>query len=235
MLSIARTFVMSCSFISHNHLLVLVDNVVTSARTCTWWKDHYLMFSEDQPFTHSNLLLNRPIVHWWDNFGAKAYHIAIQGIATGSFKLPLWTGQGFHEYVGDRDIDMTVHPDLPGMPDTLFTDDVCDEIKSYLGVADRIGCDYYEDSLVRKYDVRRVPVKPQVSEVDNPELHKVLAEARDGLVDFYPTGLKQENIGSNRGLFLLLKDLKDQRDNSAHSEYHVLNTDCNIFMRSLKV
>ena len=58
-----------------------------------------------------------------------------------------------------------------------------------------------------QHTVRRIPVKPEVSCIAHPALHEVLRQSRDGMRNFFPLGMLQENIGSNRGLLLILKDL----------------------------
>jgi hypothetical protein len=51
--------------------------------------------------------------------------------------------------------------------------------------------------------------------------------------NFYPLGMLPENIGSNRGLLLILKDLFGLQPRAGH--YSFLSVDCNIFLRFLKV
>ena len=69
--------------------------------------------------------------------------------------------------------------------------------------------------------------------VAEPALAALLRESRDGMRHFFPLGMHPENIGSNRGLLLLLKDLFGQQVRPGH--YSFLSVDCNIFMRMLKV
>ena len=181
------------------------------------------------------LLARKPGVFWWDNFGGKAFSVAIQGIDLGSYKQPLWTGFGFHEYVGDKDVKMSIDVLKPGMPAKLFTQEVKDMMKKMMKGADKMGYKYLEKSIVHKYNVRRVPCKPEVDPVKEAQLHNILQESRDGLVDFYPTELMDINIGSNRGLFQILRTEYDKVGDELPPRYVVLSADYNIFMRILKV
>ena len=80
---------------------------------------------------------------------------------------------------------------------------------------------------------RQVPLKPEVDAKAAPELAAVLRESRDGLRNFVPVGMLPENIGSNRGMLLLLKDLFGAQSRPGH--YSFLSVDCNIYLRMLKV
>ena len=61
----------------------------------------------------------------------------------------------------------------------------------------------------------------------------MLRESRDGMRNFFPLGMLPENIGANRGLLLLLKELFGVQPRPGH--YSFLCVDCNIFLRILKV
>jgi hypothetical protein len=177
----------------------------------------------------------RPGVYWWDNFGGKAFAVAVQGMDLGSYKLPLWTGKGFHHYIGDKHIDLTLDVIKPGMPDEVFPLIAKNTVIKQMGMADKMGYDYLRKSLVKKYSVRRVPCKPEVDSNQDSKLHVVLQESRDGLVDFYPMELSDLNIGSRRGLFKIMRDEFDKWPEGPPPEYFVLSADCNIFSRIVKV
>ena len=91
----------------------------------------------------------------------------------------------------------------------------------------------FHGSICVKYDVRRVPLKPEVDFRKEPELARVLEESRDGMINFCPWSIIDENIGSNRGLLVILKNFAQERRDEKHLSF--VNTDCNIFMRCLKV
>ena len=82
-------------------------------------------------------------------------------------------------------------------------------------------------------NVRKIPLKPEVDPALDPARAAVLAESRDGMRNFLPLGMLGENIGSNRGLLLLLKDMFGVQPRPGHFSF--LSCDCNIFMRLLKV
>ena len=78
-----------------------------------------------------------------------------------------------------------------------------------------------------------MPLKPEVDAKADPAMAAVLRESRDGMRNFFPLGMLPENIGSNRGLLLLLKDLFGVQPKVGH--YSFLSVDCNIYLRMLKV
>ena len=84
-----------------------------------------------------------------------------------------------------------------------------------------------------RHTVRSSPLKPEVDAAAHPALAAVLRESRDGMRNFYPLAMLPENIGSNRGLLLLLKELFGVQPRVGH--YSFIAVDCNIFMRMLKV
>ena len=81
--------------------------------------------------------------------------------------------------------------------------------------------------------VRQIPLKPEVDPAVDPVRAAVLRESRDGMRNFFPLDMLAENIGSNRGLLLLMKDLFGVQPRSGHFSF--LSCDCNIFLRLLKV
>ena len=105
--------------------------------------------------------------------------------------------------------------------------------KQKMAVADAVQCAFLKDSLSFKMRVRQVPLKPEVDPAVHPALAAVLRESRDGLRNFFPIGMMSENIGSNRGMLLVLKDLFGVQPKPGHFSF--LSCDCNIFMRLLKV
>jgi hypothetical protein len=188
-----------------------------------------------RPHSFFSDLSEKPGVFWWDNFGGAAFSVAIQGMDLGSYKLPLWTGLGFHAYVGDAHIDTSLDVMKQGMPDVLFTKEVKRTMKVWMEKADKRGYKYLERSIVKKYNVRRVPCKPQVDKAKDLSLHNILAESRDGLVDFYPTELMEINISSNRALCQIMRKEFDKWKDGYPASYQIVTADCNIFSRILKV
>ena len=106
-------------------------------------------------------------------------------------------------------------------------------MKQKMAVADAVPEAFLKDSICFRHTVRQVPLKPEVDATAAPALAAVLRESRDGMRNFFPRGMQPENIGSNRGLLLLLKDLFGVQSKAGH--YSFLSVDCNIYMRMLKV
>ena len=168
-------------------------------------------------------------VVWLDNF-SEFYAMAVQGLS-GAVAECLWTAHGLHRCVGPA--VSTAVGNLRGMPLSLFSPDIIGMFKQKMAVADAVQCAFLKDSLSFKMRVRQVPLKPEVDPAVHPALAAVLRESRDGLRNFFPMGMMSENIGSNRGMLLVLKDLFGVQPKPGHFSF--LSCDCNIFMRLLKV
>ena len=169
-------------------------------------------------------------VTWLDNF-SKFYAIAVQGLA-GPVAECLWTARGVHRYVGPP-VSSAQQPNVRGMPDDLFSADIIGLFKQKMDTADAVSYLYLKSSVCFKYTVRQVPLKPAAASVDDPAVAAVLRESRDGMRNFHPLGMLSENIGSNRGLLIILKDLFGVQPRPGH--YSFISVDCNIFLRMLKV
>jgi hypothetical protein len=169
-------------------------------------------------------------VAWLDNF-SKFYAIAVQGLS-GACAECLWTARGLHRYVGPT-VSTALVAGQRGMPLNMFSPQLITLFKQKMAVADGISYAYFKDSVCYKFAVRQVPLKPDVDVVSEPALAAVLSQSRDGLRNFFPMGMLSENIGSNRGLLLILKNLFQAPPKPGH--YSFLSVDCNIFLRMLKV
>ena len=170
------------------------------------------------------------MVKWVDNF-SKCYAVAMQGASAGAFTDCQWTGKGFKVYVGppvQADIKT-----LTGMPDDVFEPNVIGAVRAGLVNIRQLGWLYLGKSMVKLFKVNTIPVKPKVDGRTHPELHAILGESRDGLRNFNPVEISPQNIGSNRGLLVVLKAMSDARVNNGKFEF--LCADCNIFMRVVKV
>ena len=174
---------------------------------------------------------NNIVVKWVDNF-SKCYAVAMQGASAGAFTDCQWTGKGFKVYVGDR-VHTDIKGDLAAMPDDIFEYHQSRDVISGLVRVRQGGWLFLGRSLVKLHNVNTIPVKPRVSRRDDAKLHAVLAESRDGLRNFHPLEVSPQNIGSNRGLLLVLKKMSDARVDNGKFEF--LCADCNIFMRIVKV
>lgn len=178
-------------------------------------------------------ILDTKITVWWiDNF-SKCYAVAMQGVASGAFSDCNWTGQAFKSYVGPE-VDIKIRNRL-AMPDDIFTHYSIATVRRSLisSFAERKWF-YLRNSLVKRFNVNNIPLKPVLNAESNPRLHAVLAESRDGLGQFHPNAILPQNVGSNRGLLKILKMMSDDRKNN-DDRFHFLTADCNIFMRIMKV
>lgn len=169
-------------------------------------------------------------VLWLDNF-SKFYAVAVQVLGKAVAEC-LWTARGLHRYVGPP-VATDIVGNMRGMPVTLFSSDIMAIFKRKMATADRVACNYLRDSVCFKMNVRQIPLKPEIDAKSNPALAKLLHESRDGMRDFIPLDMLAENIGSNRGLLLLFKDIFGQQIRPGHFSF--LSVDCNIFLRVLKV
>ena len=166
------------------------------------------------------------VVWWMDNF-SKCYAVAMQSIASGAFAACNWTGFGFRVYPS---LELKI---AQAMPDTIFQEGVVS------GVVQRIEKEFtakwkqFDCSLVQQFRVRNVPLKPSLKRVPDA-LRQVLMESRDGLKTFHPHEISPHNVGSNRGLLLILKQMSEERQLSDR-RIRIVCCDCNIFNRIIKV
>ena len=170
-------------------------------------------------------------VMWIDNF-SKSYAVALQGIDSGAWKDCNWTGRGIKKFCGTR-VDVELRA-LPAMPDNIFTDDTKQEVKSKLASRVNAGWMLLRKSTVHKHQVNNVPLKPILDPLRHGRLWQVLSESRDGLTFFHPWDITPQNVGANRGLMLILKQLSEER-RVDDSRITFLSADCNIFMRIIRV
>ena len=178
----------------------------------------------------SSIMDSKICVMWVDNF-SKCHAVALQGIATGAFRDCNWTGQAIKVYQG-ADVSVDIGR-LQAMPDHIFETDTMSLVQQANRELCKQGWQYLTGSMVERFSVNTIPVKPVVDPLSFPDMHIILNESRDGLRNFYPMAIMPQNIGSNRGLMLILKQISDSRRNP--SCYQFLCADCNIFMRIMKV
>ena len=170
------------------------------------------------------------VVKWVDNF-SKCYAVAMQGAGSGAFKDCNWTGRGMKVYQGP-DVDITLLREA--MPDDMFEAKTVQAVLASIKGAMRRGWHVYDRSIVKTFRVNNIPLKPIVDPIDHKVLSEVLSESRDGLSKFYPIDIIPQNVGCNRGLLLILKQISDARSAGA-AKMEFLCCDCNIFMRIMKV
>ena len=170
-------------------------------------------------------------VVWLDNF-SKFYAIAVPVLASGACAECLWTARGLHRYVGPA-VSTAMLPGVRGMPLSFFSPRITALFKAKMAAADPLSVSFLKDSLCFKHNVRKLPLKPDVDAAVDPALAGVLRESRDGMRNFFPLGMMPENIGSNRGLLLVLRQLYGVQPKPGH--YSFLSVHCNLYLRLLKV
>ena len=111
-----------------------------------------------------------------------------------------------------------------------------DEVMQGLRYIHGKGANYLPKSLVQRYSVCNVPPKIDISA--NPELKQDAHDRMHSMDIVYPHKLVEENVGSNRGLLIILKQEFYDKNNMGSGEcqdYVNLNLDENIFWRTLMV
>ena len=174
---------------------------------------------------------------WWDNF-SKFMARQVPTIKKDIFASCLWTGVTVNEYVGPP-VDVSVQFDatgevIPAMPNDLFAH----QALLFQGIDDiyKEGREYYNNSLVKRYDVVNVPLKVDTTRF--PGLADVLNNVKNTTKHINPYKLMKHNIGSNLGLATILREYQDDKKMSLHGtvlNYSTINTDENIFYRGMKV
>lgn len=121
---------------------------------------------------------------------------------------------------------------VPAMPDHILENR--NDVMSVLQNVIDEGVEYYDNSLVRQYDVRNIPLKVNVKQF--PDLRHTLESFT--MTDIQPLKLIKVNIGSNEGLIHIMRTIYE--DNNMHQDdtcqrYVSINVDENIYWRMLKV
>jgi hypothetical protein len=109
--------------------------------------------------------------------------------------------------------------DLSAMPPSLLNaeiEEIFTQLYKTFEREDRLLC--FETSVSR--DIRIVPIRPdEKTEVKQPV--------------FYPDRLMGFNVSSNPGLIYVLRSVFNET--SDRSNYRILVSDCNVFLRAIKV
>ena len=182
---------------------------------------------------------------WIDNY-SKMSRWQIPNLDSGAYKSCLWTGFAVKSWTNILDpsdeIDMTVRqsPSLqrvPAMPEKLF-DAWPRFVESYKQMESCSDVYRLQNSFVQNWQVNNVPLKP-TPETCNERYRTALAQSTDSMDSLFPEKLIDINVGENEGLVKicrnLLKEHQEQCQRNMSERYLVLNVDCNIFDRMLKV
>jgi hypothetical protein len=156
----------------------------------------------------------------------------------GAYKSCLWTGIANRQYHGTKHIDMRLKYDdqmsiIPGMPDNLWEWE--DEFLALYQRVDQESMEYLSRSLLVKFSVDSVPLRPVVSEEKYPKVYASLHGMNNKLDVLVPERLSTHNAGSNIGLLKILKEISVELDGRRVKRYRVIMSDINIHDRIMKV
>ena len=129
--------------------------------------------------------------------------VALQGIEAGAWTDCNWTG------CGNR-VDIKLDGQ-PAMPDGVFTDPIRRLVRRKLKAHINGSWEFLRRSIVQRWKVNNVALKPILDPFRHPEVSRVLLEFRDGLSFFDPMDIVSQNVGSDRGLMLILKQISEER------------------------
>ena len=175
-------------------------------------------------------------VLWYDNF-SKFHAHSVPTLRKDVFSSCLWTGVTINEYIGpevNMDVKFNNNSVVPAMPVNILDQQAT--VHRWVMSMYGLGKEYYDESMVKKYNINNIPLKINLKRYPNLKPH--IATDINTMRYIHPEKLIQKNIGSNRGLNTILKDLEQEhkmhRPNQC-KRYLALNLDENIYYRTLKV
>ena len=180
--------------------------------------------------------MEKPHVIWMDNF-SKFMARSIPSCDKDIFSTCLWTGVSIFETSLPLDADKVVYDDnqqfVRAMPLNLF--EQTSNIINTLQYVNDQSRSYYPQSYVFKYEINSIPLK--VRRGQHPDIDQMYESKPHSLHQVMPFDLKDINIGSNRGLAVLMRQLFEEHkmDTSECKRYITINADENIYYRVLKV
>jgi hypothetical protein len=187
--------------------------------------------------------LKRPHVIWWDNFN-RAYAVAMQRLDKSAHNLCNWTGIGaraVHTTIDVSHIDLRLHSHASQQ---AFPQDFLEPARwktlneQLIKMTSPASVQKFsKTNWCVKFVVNRVPITAKFDKTTDPVLHERATDGRTTLTNFYPIEMSAENIGSNLGLLKLLFNINKEHDETPGPEqvYKTIASDCNIFLRILKV
>ena len=186
-----------------------------------------------------------PHTVWLDNF-SKIYGCRFPNIDKGAWTNCLWTGIALHKYLGATRVTMDIirdanGNDVPAMPDNVFA---MVAMLQEVWMAYKATLDYRRHSLVSKWKVSCVPLKPQAENMPEGIWKQAIEQDVNTLRPLYPKAILPINIGSNLGLARIMRShyidnhqdvVETRRDPRPCGKYTAFNADIDIFRRTLKV
>ena len=176
---------------------------------------------------------------WFDNFDFK-YRGIMPTFSKATFSQFNWTGVAVRPYHGlavtDLKVEWNLHGHIPSMPSDLFgnQDMVFEELRTMVTA----GQLYLSVSLVDKFQVNSIPLKPIVDKAHHPIWFNSLSSHADGLKHLLTKEIRDIPIGTNVSLINFVKEICGPKTLVAvtdDSKYQILNSDMNLYQRVNKV
>lgn len=179
---------------------------------------------------------------WFDNFDQFCFS-SMPSLANKPWRGGSWTGCAVHKYAGPEiSMDLVYRGDgslVLAQPNTF--EELLEQvapIQAAVAADERAaGRKILRGSLIKKFKVMCVPVRPVVDRTTHPAEHDLLKAARHHLSDLAPISITPDDIGSNFGLSQVMKRFHDEWLRAAvrRDRYFFMYSDMNIFWRQIKV
>jgi hypothetical protein len=198
------------------------------------------------PRTHCRKICEGPHCTWFDNF-SKTYSAYMPSSAAGAYHGCLWAGFGVRKYHfgGNLNFRRFTHRGIttfmPAMPPLMLDETMKKDIREVFAIIDAMGSHLLENSLVHKFDVRRLPPDIVLSPWLDRHHPAVAQRIREGqnFRDFHTSHLEDENPGSNEGLAKVARKMfienKFDKPPTVNHKYKMVTCDVNIYHRMIKV
>jgi hypothetical protein len=176
---------------------------------------------------------------WVDNF-SKTLGRQLPDIAIGAWSKCLWTGIALRKCMDGLGVSLNLIGDadgntIPANPDDPF---VYAAAVEQMWIKYRPTLKYRETSMMVKWDVRCIPIKPALHLVTDDQYRSDLKARTTALDTMYPKEIVAENIGSLVGFARVMR--MHYLDNKQHlagqcQRYTVFNVDIKIYEMMIKV
>jgi hypothetical protein len=165
------------------------------------------------------------------------------GLSPQAMKNCLWSCVAYKKFPYQERVSMnhmlTIMGEvIPAMP--MFPFELMDDLVKFMVLTTQgpegSMLHLYNDSLMVAWEASSVPLAGNQDMMPEP-YRSSTAAANDRMDNLYPRGLERENIGSNKGLALIMRRFYDDRKMGTPDckVYSALSVDVNIFDRMLKV